>query len=128
MAGSNVRRVVAGASPMAADRAEETARRGIHDVLDDDVAEVLQKTFFSPEVPIERSTSEAVRPGPRKARPQDKPDHYKVICISFYTEDLEHLDGVVRELKRRGNTKANRSAVLRAAMRQLDLAKVPRGL
>jgi len=113
---------------MTADRAEETARRGIHDVLDDDVAEVLQKTFFSPEVPIARSTAEGVRPGPRKVRAQEKPDHYKVICISFYTEDLEHLDGVVRELKRRGNTKANRSAVLRAAMRQLDLSKVPRGL
>lgn len=126
MAGVSVRRAAAVAAPSGG--AEETARRGIHDVLDDDVAEVLQKTFFAPEVPIDRSTGAEVRPGPRRARPQEKPEHYKVICISFYTEDLEYLDGVVKELKRRGNTKANRSAVLRAAMRQLDLAKVPRGL
>jgi len=59
---------------------------------------------------------------------KNKPDHYKVICISIYTQDLERLDEVVRELKRRGFTKANRSAVLRVAVEQLDLSRVPKGL
>jgi hypothetical protein len=58
----------------------------------------------------------------------DKPTHYKVICISIYTKDLERLDGLVDELKARGLTKANRSALIRAALDQVDLDKVPRGL
>ncbi|MBL8603951.1 MAG: hypothetical protein JNK72_18635 [Myxococcales bacterium] len=107
-------------------QAEATARRGIQSILADDVDDVLRETFFATEVPIGESTR---GPGLRRAKPpQEKPEHYKVICISFYTEDLEHLDRVVKDLKKLGHTKANRSAVLREAMRQLDLTKVPRGL
>jgi hypothetical protein len=51
-----------------------------------------------------------------------------VICISLYTKDLEELDARVDELKARGVTKANRSALIRVALEQLDLDKVPRGL
>lgn len=57
-----------------------------------------------------------------------KPTHYKVICISMYTKDLGRLDELVEELKSRGITKANRSALIRVALEQLDLDKVPRGL
>lgn len=57
-----------------------------------------------------------------------KPDHYKVLCISIYTTDLAELDRKVAELKRRGFTKANRSAVIRLALDQMDLSKVRRGL
>lgn len=57
-----------------------------------------------------------------------KPTHYKVICISMYTKDLDRLDELVEELKGRGITKANRSALIRVALEQLDLDKVPRGL
>jgi len=57
-----------------------------------------------------------------------KPTHYKVICISMYTKDLGRLDELVEELKARGITKANRSALIRVALEQLDLDKVPRGL
>lgn len=64
----------------------------------------------------------------RKAEPAAKPQHYKVICISLYTKDLERLDKLVDELKARGVTKANRSALIRVALDQLDLDKVPRGL
>ncbi len=104
-------------------------RAGIHAVLDgDEVADVLRETFFAPDVPIEESVGDGrtgrKRPGVVKARP----DHYKVICISMYTADLDRLDEAVRELKRRGFTRANRSAVLRAAMLQIDLSKIPRGL
>jgi hypothetical protein len=57
-----------------------------------------------------------------------KPTHYKVICISMYTKDLERLDQLVGELKARGLTKANRSALIRAALDQVDLDRVPRGM
>ena len=64
----------------------------------------------------------------RRAEAKPAPTHYKVICISLYTKDLERLDALVDELKARGITKANRSALIRAALDQIDLDKVPRGL
>ncbi len=54
--------------------------------------------------------------------------HYKVICISMYTDALAHLDEMVRELKGRGHSKANRSALIRYALSQIDLNSVPRDL
>ena len=45
--------------------------------------------------------------------PGMKPVHYKVICISMYTDDLKRLDHMVESLKARGLTKANRSALIR---------------
>ena len=59
---------------------------------------------------------------------KEKPTHYKVICISMYVDALEKLDAMVRELKGRGYTKANRSALIRHALECVDLDKVPRGL
>ena len=46
----------------------------------------------------------------------------------MYTKDLGRLDELVEELKVRGITKANRSALIRVALEQLDLDKVPRGM
>jgi len=54
-----------------------------------------------------------------------RPTHYKVICISMYTRDIEELDAKVHELKRRGWTKANKSHLIRLALAQLDLDKLP---
>ena len=54
-----------------------------------------------------------------------RPTHYKVICISMYTRDLEDLDAKVAELKRRGWTKANKSQLIRLALSQIDIDKLP---
>jgi len=87
-------------------------------VLDgDEVQNVLSGAFYSPEPRDVRAR-----------RGQAKPAHYKVICISLYTKDLDRLDALVEELKARGMTKANRSALIRVALDQIDLDKVPRGL
>src|SRR5688572_24736587 len=56
---------------------------------------------------------------------EPKPTHYKVICISMYTRDIEQLEAKVAELKRRGFTKANKSQLIRIALSQLDLDKLP---
>jgi hypothetical protein len=67
---------------------------------------------------------------PRKPRPasatgkQARPTHYKVICISMYTQDLEDLDAKVAELKKRGWTKANKSQLIRLALSQIDIDKL----
>ena len=58
---------------------------------------------------------------PKALEEKAKPTHYKVICISMYTKDLGRLDELVEELKVRGITKANRSALIRVALEQLDL-------
>lgn len=60
---------------------------------------------------------------PRRA-PAKKPTHYKALCISMYTKDIEALDAKVLELKRRGYTKANRSKLIRLALSQVDLEKI----
>ena len=67
---------------------------------------------------------------PRKTRAatggkQPRPTHYKVICISMYTQDIEDLDAKVAELKRRGWTKANKSQLIRLALSQIDIDKLP---
>jgi len=55
---------------------------------------------------------------------KQRPTHYKVICISMYTRDLEELDAKVAELKRRGWTKANKSQLIRLALSQMDVSKL----
>ena len=61
-------------------------------------------------------------------KPEAKPLHYKVICISMYTDDLKRLDTMVESLKARGLTKANRSALIRYALSEVNLERVPKGL
>ena len=46
----------------------------------------------------------------------------------MYTKDLAQLDEMVEALKKKGLTKANRSALIRFALAQVDLETVPRGL
>jgi hypothetical protein len=84
----------------------------------DDIEGVLGQSFYAPRAP------EAAAPPPAKDRPQ----HYKVICISMYTDDLERLDEMVQTLKARGLTKANRSALIRYALGGVKLDDVPKGL
>jgi hypothetical protein len=90
-------------------------------VLDrNEVEGVLSSTFY-----VQRETDQSPE---EPARPQEKPLHYKVICISMYTDDLKRLDGMVDALKARGLTKANRSALIRYALGAVDVERVPKGL
>lgn len=92
-------------------------------VLDrDEVEGVLSGTFYSNQPHVAGPVSETV------AKPEAKPQHYKVICISMYTDDLKRLDQMVEALKARGLTKANRSALIRYALAEVDLDRVPKGL
>ena len=84
----------------------------------DEVEGVLSGAFYA-KAPEPKARAKALGP---------KPEHYKVICISMYNEDLARLDEMVEKLKARGLTKANRSALIRYALEQVDLEKVPRGI
>jgi hypothetical protein len=99
----------------------DTIRSAAARMLDaDEVDGVLSGSFYSPPETSARRTSSV------EAKPQ--PQHYKVICISLYNSDLKALDQMVDALKARGLTKANRSALIRYALAQVDLDQVPRGL
>ncbi len=90
-------------------------------VLDrDEVEGVLSSTFYDPK-PTRKANAD-------KPQRDEKPTHYKVICISMYTDDLKRLDNMVDTLKARGLTKANRSALIRYALGEVDLESVPKGL
>ena len=107
---------------------DSSNRSGTARVLDhDEVDGVLSGAFYTPreEAPAAREE----RPSRTRLRtPAEKPAHYKVICISMYTKDLERMDELVEALKAKGVTKANRSALIRAALEQVDLDKIPRGM
>jgi hypothetical protein len=96
---------------------DEESGLGTVRVLDtDEVEGVLSGAFYVP------------KPATSHPPPSEKPTHYKVICISMYTRDLVRLDALVDDLKARGMTKASRSALIRAALDQVDLDKIPRGM
>ena len=85
-----------------------------HDPLSDADA-ILSEEYYG-----KRTDASAAK----RAKPP-RPTHYKVICISMYTRDLEELDAKVAELKRRGWTKANKSQLIRLALSQMDVTKLP---
>jgi len=93
-------------------RRDATGVNGVFE--EDEVSAVLRETFYG------RKT--AKRAGP-KAK---KPDHYDVICISLYKEDLAQLDKMVAQLKKRGHRRISRSALIRFALDQVDIDDFPR--
>lgn len=105
---------------------------------DDD--DVLATTLFGGDsAPIRRSSNKSAsstgaRPKRRSTRgsrtkrrkKSEQPDHYRVISISLYNEDIARLDEMVQDLKKQGHTKANRSALIRFALDQVDIDEMPR--
>lgn len=65
--------------------------------------------------------------GTSRRKKQKDPQHYKVLSISLYNEDIDKMDELVKELKKRGFTRANRSALIRFALDQVDITKMPKG-
>ena len=88
-----------------------------HDPLSETEA-ILRQGFYGAAQPAEVEPTAAE---PARA----KPTHYKVVCISLYTRDIENLEATVKELKRRGYTKANKSQLIRYALSMLDIDKLP---
>jgi hypothetical protein len=89
-----------------------------HDPLSDADA-ILSEEYYG------RRSSRPLAVSEPRAPAAPKPTHYKVICISMYNRDIEELEAKVAELKRRGWTKANKSQLIRLALSQIDLDKLP---
>lgn len=91
----------------------------------DEVDEVLRENFYGGEQAQAKSLAE--KKAKKKAKKaKKKPDHYRVICISIYEDDLARLDDKVSTLKESGHRKMNRSALIRFALDHVDLDKLPR--
>jgi hypothetical protein len=88
-----------------------------HDPLSD-TDTILSEEYYGRRPSSGASTNAATTKKPR-------PTHYKVICISMYMRDIADLDAKVAELKRRGWTKASKSQLIRLALAQIDLDKLP---
>ncbi|MGD8606460.1 MAG: hypothetical protein PVH21_04160 [Myxococcales bacterium] len=89
---------------------------GVDGVFDEDeVSAVLRDTFYG-----------GKRGKRSRAKAKKKPDHYDVICISLYTEDLARLDKMVAKLKKRGHRRISRSALIRFALDHVDIDEFPR--
>ncbi len=89
-----------------------------------DTDRILADSFYGDSAPRPPNHSSPTRPKRARAK-KAKPTHYKVICISLYTKDIEYLESTVAELKHRGHTKANKSQLIRIALAQLDIDKIP---
>jgi len=98
-----------------------------HDPLSDADA-ILTEEYYGRRRESSSATSLETTRKPRgtqvPAGKAPRPTHYKVICISMYTQDLEDLDAKVAELKKRGWTKANKSQLIRLALSQIDIDKL----
>lgn len=91
---------------------------------------VLEETFYrAPEKPAAATpTTRVARDrAPTTSPNKPKPTHYKVVSISLYNEDIDRLEEMVAELKRRGFTKANKSQLIRFALETVDIDAMPRG-
>jgi len=85
---------------------------------------ILSEDFYGK--PMAQPANEVEHLATKKRKsPKEKPTHYKVICISLYTKDIENLEEKVAELKSRGYTKANKSQLIRFALSQVDIDKLP---
>ena len=97
---------------------------------------LLERVFGGPAKPVtehlrartttERKESKAEKTGRILRERAAKPDHYKIVSISLYNEDIERLNMMVDELKRRGHFKANKSMLIRHALEQIDLDQIPK--
>jgi len=92
---------------------------GVNGVFDEDeVSAVLRDSFYG---------GKGAKGGRgRSKKANKKPDHYDVICISLYKEDLAQLDEMVAKLKKRGHRKISRSALIRFALDRVDIRDFPR--
>ena len=97
-----------------------------HDPLSD---ELILERFYRPDPPSPAPSGMVVVDDPllpSSTARKPRPTHYKIVCISLYNDDIERLERMVDTLKSRGHTKANKSQLIRAALDQVDLEKVPR--
>ena len=105
---------------------KKNTAEGVKAVFSDEEL-VLRESFYRDESAPVRPLAMLGSDAKRRARPkQQKAEHYEIICISLYNEDLARLDEKVRALKAGGHRRMTRSALIRYALDQIAVDDVPR--
>ena len=90
---------------------------------EEDRVGAIRGFFKDEETAVEEFFSPKIKGAVKSTVP--KPTHYKVVSISLYQEDISRLEALVKTLKERGHSGANKSMIIREALRQLDLENIP---
>lgn len=91
---------------------------------DDPLASPLLETLYARPSSTTAPSSERpvrVRRGRGHRRPLAEGQTYRLVTFSFYEDDVELLDRLLDEAKKRGVRGASRSLIMRLALRQVDL-------
>jgi hypothetical protein len=65
----------------------------------------------------------AVRPAKQKRKgrqPLEEGRTFRLVTFSFYEEDVARLDALLKQARSAGRRRANRSQIVRLALRQVD--------
>lgn len=61
-----------------------------------------------------------------KKRKINNKETYKVITISLYNDDYDLLEGYLKDLKKQGYHRINKSKIIRYALRNVDIKNMPK--
>jgi len=62
------------------------------------------------------------RPGNRDRQPLKDGQTWRLVTFSFYESDVQRLDALLEDARRRGVRRPSRSQIVRLALRQVDLS------
>ncbi|MEZ4475085.1 MAG: hypothetical protein R3F60_30700 [bacterium] len=83
-------------------------------------------SLFDTEAAVDEFFSPATRArGVTLRSKKERPGHYRSVSITLYSEDVQRLEALLAELKSRGHSRANKSLIVREALRQIDLDLIP---
>lgn len=68
----------------------------------------------------EKAIATTRRPRPARLMQPDRKRGYRVVAMSFYTPEIDWVNGITTALKTAGNPKANRSLVVQEAIHRLQ--------
>ena len=61
----------------------------------------------------------------KERRPLKEGQDWRLVTFSFYEDDVERLDALLVQARKLGHRKVSRSQIVRLALRQVDLSKLP---
>lgn len=111
---------------------KDTSGLGSNPFGDDPLATTFYGAAPSPEPAVPDASTVAARPARKKKKPtarQPLPDGktWRLVTFSFYEEDVDLLDKLLAEAKARGVRRVSRSQIVRYALSQVDISKLPKG-
>jgi hypothetical protein len=87
----------------------------------------ILETLYAPSMP-ERDAKPRGRPRGKRTKdrkPLPEGQTYRLVTFSFYEDDVARLDALLDDARKRGHRKVSRSQIVRLALRQVKLDKMP---